>query len=190
VQGVLARARIDHGEGGAVARRVAAADFVQCQVRVERRQQRHRRPAEVEGPVVVVERRESGVLARAQHAAAEGDVSVGIDIFAIGNPKGLQGTVTKGIISAIRKMDGSTFLQIDAAINPGNSGGPLVNEAGEVTLAPRLATRRSIIATAMTSRPRRSRLATRSTSPRFNAATASRSTGRSSIASPPTCRRR
>lgn len=60
------------------------------------------------------------------------DVSVGADIFAIGNPEGLQGTVTKGIVSAVRKMDGSTFLQIDAAINPGNSGGPLLNDSGEV----------------------------------------------------------
>jgi hypothetical protein len=60
------------------------------------------------------------------------DVSVGTDIMAIGNPKGLEGTVTKGIISAVRKIDGLTFLQIDAAINPGNSGGPLLTELGEV----------------------------------------------------------
>jgi S1-C subfamily serine protease len=60
------------------------------------------------------------------------DVSVGTDVYAIGNPSGLQGTVTKGIVSAIRKVDGSTFLQIDAAINPGNSGGPLLTESGDV----------------------------------------------------------
>ena len=59
-------------------------------------------------------------------------VSVGTDIVAIGNPLGLQGTVTKGIVSAIRKIGGMTFLQIDAAINPGNSGGPLLLESGEV----------------------------------------------------------
>jgi S1-C subfamily serine protease len=59
-------------------------------------------------------------------------VSVGTDVVAIGNPLGLQGTVTKGIVSAIRKFDGMTFLQIDAAINAGNSGGPLLTEAGEV----------------------------------------------------------
>lgn len=61
-----------------------------------------------------------------------GDVSVGTDIVAIGSPLGLSGTVTKGIVSAIRNVDGITLLQIDAAINPGNSGGPLLTEAGEV----------------------------------------------------------
>jgi S1-C subfamily serine protease len=58
--------------------------------------------------------------------------SVGTDIWAIGNPLGLEGTVTKGIVSGIRKMDGVTYLQIDAAINPGNSGGPLMTDSGEV----------------------------------------------------------
>ena len=59
-------------------------------------------------------------------------VVVGTDIFAIGSPKGLEGTVTKGIVSAVRKFESSTFLQIDAAINSGNSGGPLVTETREV----------------------------------------------------------
>jgi S1-C subfamily serine protease len=59
-------------------------------------------------------------------------VVVETDIFAIGSPKGLEGTVTKGIVSAVRKFESSTFLQIDAAINPGNSGGPLVTETREV----------------------------------------------------------
>jgi len=57
---------------------------------------------------------------------------VGIDVFAVGSPLGLQGTVTKGIVSAIRRMNGLTLLQIDAPINAGNSGGPLVDENGVV----------------------------------------------------------
>jgi S1-C subfamily serine protease len=75
------------------------------------------------------------VSARPKASLRLGDsssVSVGADVIAIGSPLGLQGTVTKGIISAIRKLDGDTFLQIDAAINPGNSGGPLLTENGDV----------------------------------------------------------
>ena len=59
----------------------------------------------------------------------------GDPVIAIGNPLGLAGTVTTGIVSArdrnIRQTDLDAFLQIDAAINPGNSGGPLFNAQGE-----------------------------------------------------------
>ncbi len=61
---------------------------------------------------------------------------VGEWVFAIGNPFGLDHTVTTGIISAKGRMIGSgpydNFLQTDASINPGNSGGPLFNMTGEV----------------------------------------------------------
>jgi len=57
-------------------------------------------------------------------------------VFAVGNPFGLQHTVTMGIISAKNRTIGlgplDNFLQTDAAINPGNSGGPLFNLKGEV----------------------------------------------------------
>ena len=57
----------------------------------------------------------------------------GESVVAIGSPMGLEGTATRGIISAIRKGQGGvTLIQTDAAINPGNSGGPLVNTSGEV----------------------------------------------------------
>ena len=57
----------------------------------------------------------------------------GQPIFTIGSPVGLEGTVTQGIVSAIRKTpNGLTLIQIDAAMNQGNSGGPLINRAGEV----------------------------------------------------------
>jgi hypothetical protein len=57
---------------------------------------------------------------------------VGTDVIAIGNPLGLEGTVTRGIVSARRTIDGVPVVQIDAAINPGNSGGPLIDEEGNV----------------------------------------------------------
>ena len=64
------------------------------------------------------------------------NVRVGQVVFAIGNPFGLQETVTQGIISARgrRAMSDSDveFLQTDAAVNEGNSGGPLLNLRGEI----------------------------------------------------------
>lgn len=63
---------------------------------------------------------------------------VGQKVYAIGNPFGLQGTMTSGIISAIRSIHNpqgapiENAIQTDAAINPGNSGGPLLNSRGEV----------------------------------------------------------
>lgn len=52
------------------------------------------------------------------------------EVFAFGNPKGLEGTVSKGIVSSLRRTNG--LVQIDAAISPGSSGGPVVNRRGEV----------------------------------------------------------
>ena len=66
------------------------------------------------------------------------DLAVGQKVYAIGNPFGLTGTMTRGIISSIRSIRGSEgapiedAIQTDAAINPGNSGGPLLNSRGEV----------------------------------------------------------
>src|SRR3984957_13643700 len=66
------------------------------------------------------------------------DLQVGQNVYAIGNPFGLNGTMTTGILSSIRSVrepQGPTIenaLQTDAAINPGNSGGPLLNSRGEV----------------------------------------------------------
>jgi serine protease Do len=63
-------------------------------------------------------------------------IEVGDWVMAIGNPFGLEQTVTAGIISAKGRVIGSgpydDFLQTDASINPGNSGGPLFNARGEV----------------------------------------------------------
>jgi serine protease Do len=60
-------------------------------------------------------------------------VEVGEAVFAIGNPLGLERTVTNGVISTKnRAFEGLVYIQTNAAINPGNSGGPLFNLAGEV----------------------------------------------------------
>lgn len=65
--------------------------------------------------------------------SAGDDVAVGETIFAIGNPLGLERTVTKGVISQeARNFEGVLYRQIDAPVNPGNSGGPLFNERGQV----------------------------------------------------------
>ena len=61
------------------------------------------------------------------------DVNAGDSVFAVGNPLGLERTVTQGIVSnRSRDIEGQIFLQTDTAINPGNSGGPLFNQRGEV----------------------------------------------------------
>jgi S1-C subfamily serine protease len=76
------------------------------------------------------------------HSLTLGDSSkmeVGDPVVAIGNPFGLDRTVTSGIVSALQRQiqapNGFSIdnvIQTDAAINPGNSGGPLINSAGEV----------------------------------------------------------
>ncbi len=58
------------------------------------------------------------------------DIAVGDEIYIGGNPKGLEGSFSKGIISSIRIDQG--VIQIDAAISPGSSGGPVVNNRAEV----------------------------------------------------------
>ena len=58
--------------------------------------------------------------------------NVGDPVIAVGSPLGLQGSVSTGIVSALRHEDGKNLLQTTAAINPGNSGGPLVNTVGAV----------------------------------------------------------
>ncbi|MEM7132310.1 MAG: trypsin-like peptidase domain-containing protein [Chloroflexota bacterium] len=73
--------------------------------------------------------------------AKSGDIRVGHMVIAMGNPFGLENTMTTGIVSAMgrsQRIGGDTryqlpdIIQTDAAINPGNSGGPLLNLRGEV----------------------------------------------------------
>ena len=81
------------------------------------------------------------IPAKSLASATLGDsksLEVGQKVYAIGNPFGLSGTMTRGIISSIRSVRGpegaaiDQAIQTDAAINPGNSGGPLLNSRGEV----------------------------------------------------------
>lgn len=59
--------------------------------------------------------------------------SVGEKVFVIGNPLGLERSVTEGVVShTARNFGGRLYLQVDASVNPGNSGGPLFNSKGEV----------------------------------------------------------
>lgn len=62
------------------------------------------------------------------------EINVGQEVYAIGAPldKELQNTVTRGIISASRILDGYKYLQSDVSVVPGNSGGPLIDESGRL----------------------------------------------------------
>lgn len=65
--------------------------------------------------------------------AAEEDLQEGDEVFAIGNPLGLERSVSQGIIGTKnRNFKGQVYIQTTAEINPGNSGGPLFNSRGEV----------------------------------------------------------
>ena len=56
----------------------------------------------------------------------------GQEVVVLGTPMGLQNTVTRGIVSAVRQLGAVTLVQTDAAVNPGNSGGPVLDRGGRV----------------------------------------------------------
>lgn len=63
------------------------------------------------------------------------DIQTGEKVIAIGNPLGLEFSVSEGIVSAVHREGDNNlkaYIQTDAALNPGNSGGPLINKQGEV----------------------------------------------------------
>lgn len=64
--------------------------------------------------------------------AMPAEIKTGSEVIAIGSPLGLQNSVTRGIVSAMREVRGVTMIQTDTAINPGNSGGPLIDRQGRV----------------------------------------------------------
>lgn len=81
----------------------------------------------------------SGLSLKPLNLVSSSSVEVGDSVYAIGNPYGLDETLTRGIVSALGREisapDGFKItgaIQTDAALNPGNSGGPLLNEQGEV----------------------------------------------------------
>ena len=59
-------------------------------------------------------------------------VQIGSPVYAVGNPRGLEGTFSQGIISSIRKVGTDKILQLTAPISPGSSGGPVLNDEGHV----------------------------------------------------------
>jgi len=63
---------------------------------------------------------------------AKKNPSLGEEIFVIGTPKGLEQTLSKGIISSVRTQGGINFIQFDAAVSSGSSGSPVFNMNGEV----------------------------------------------------------
>jgi hypothetical protein len=60
------------------------------------------------------------------------DVAVGDEVYAVGNPRGLEGTFSQGIVSSVRQVGADTLLQITAPISPGSSGGPVLDSQGKV----------------------------------------------------------
>ncbi|TAN22685.1 MAG: trypsin-like serine protease [Acidobacteria bacterium] len=108
----------------------------------------HQYPATVVGTApqldLAVIKIDAGQSVPAMTLGDSGNLQVGQHVLAIGNPYGLPGTMTSGIISSIRTVhegpqdngapgaDIENAIQTDAPINPGNSGGPLLNTLGEV----------------------------------------------------------
>jgi serine protease Do len=74
-------------------------------------------------------------------AATNSAPRIGEAVFAIGNPKGLNNTISEGIVSALRSTNGENVIQHTAAISPGSSGGALLDSTGDLlgmsALAPR-----------------------------------------------------
>lgn len=62
------------------------------------------------------------------------NIEIGEDVFVLGNPRGLEGSISTGVISgsSLRQIGGAEMIQISAPISPGNSGGPVLNRGGQV----------------------------------------------------------
>jgi serine protease Do len=86
--------------------------------------------------LALIKIRKSGGNLPFARLGSSSQLEVGDWVMAIGNPFGLEHTVTAGIVSAKGRVIGAgpydNFIQTDASINPGNSGGPLINAVGEV----------------------------------------------------------
>ncbi len=74
----------------------------------------------------------SAVGAPALSLGSSDAVQVGESVYAVGNPQGLEGTFSQGIVSSIREVGTDKLLQITAPISPGSSGGPVLNGKAEV----------------------------------------------------------
>ena len=74
----------------------------------------------------------SGINAPAVVKGSTSRLKVGTRVYAIGAPRGLELTLSEGIISSLREVDGGQYLQISAPISPGSSGGGLFDEEGQL----------------------------------------------------------
>jgi S1-C subfamily serine protease len=74
----------------------------------------------------------TGAMSPSLPLADSRQAAVGDEVFAVGNPQGLEGTFSQGIISSVRDVESETLLQITAPISPGSSGGPVLNSEGKV----------------------------------------------------------
>jgi hypothetical protein len=74
----------------------------------------------------------SGAKAPALQIDESSDLAVGDVVYAVGNPEGLEGTFSQGIVSGIRDVGPDKLLQITAPISPGSSGGPIIDGRGHV----------------------------------------------------------
>jgi len=73
-----------------------------------------------------------GIKGKALKLNTDDSIAIGDEVFAVGNPKGLEGTFSQGIVSSIRKTEKSNLMQITASISAGSSGGAILNNKGEV----------------------------------------------------------
>jgi tetratricopeptide (TPR) repeat protein len=74
----------------------------------------------------------SGIKARALPLGISRRIAAGDTAYALGNPKGFEGTISSGLVSGVRRDGNVRLLQFDAAISPGSSGGPVLDDRGEV----------------------------------------------------------
>jgi S1-C subfamily serine protease len=74
----------------------------------------------------------TGIRAPGLPVGNSGEVAVGDAVYAIGNPEGLEGTFSQGVVSGIRHFGNDNLLQITAPISSGSSGGPILDSSGKI----------------------------------------------------------
>lgn len=74
----------------------------------------------------------NGLSAAPLQLRESGEATVGEQVFAVGNPEGLEGTFSQGIVSGLRTVSTDKLIQITAPISPGSSGGPVIDSTGRV----------------------------------------------------------
>jgi len=96
-----------------------------------------RRDRTIDGTVVRVDAQDDIAVIHVSErlqplASAVARPALGSAVMAVGSPLGLDGTVTLGIVSGFRSLEGSDYIQFSAPISPGNSGGPVIDSHGRV----------------------------------------------------------